>query len=99
MSANGSPVLCDFGISRIHRDGMTLAGTAILRGNARWMAIELLEHDPNVIADHSLHTKASDVWAYGMVLYVRQQYPFRYSMYAKPLVATHIRQTAVLPSE
>ncbi len=47
--------------------------TTDMRGSVRWMAIELL----SIGADESdtiyptLQSKESDVWAYGMVLYVR----------------------------
>jgi len=44
--------------------------TASMRGSARWMAIELLasslDDDPSKPVHH---TKATDVWAYGMVVY------------------------------
>ena len=66
MSRFGDPLLCDFGISRLLVDSVTITGTIHLKGSMRWMAIELLESDPNVVAEHSLHTKASDVWAFGM---------------------------------
>ena len=38
-----------------------------LKGSARWMAFELI--DPDSEKDMH-HTKASDMWAYGMVIYV-----------------------------
>lgn len=35
------------------------------RGTARWMAYELLLDSEKLV-----HTEASDIWAYGMVVYV-----------------------------
>ena len=39
-----------------------------IRGTIRWMAPELLTYDPEMKSN--LHTKASDVWAFGMTVYV-----------------------------
>ncbi len=44
-----------------------------IRGSVRWMAIELLSNeseDSESDSGPSFHSKESDVWAYGMVLYV-----------------------------
>ena len=75
MDSDGVPLLCDFGISRIVEDNFTVAGTSSLRGNTRWMSIELLDprnlQDP--ARDHEFHTKQSDIWAYGMILYVSKR--------------------------
>ena len=38
------------------------------KGSIRWMAYELLASEE----DEVKHTKESDMWAYGMVIYVRQ---------------------------
>jgi serine/threonine protein kinase len=65
-------MLTDFGISRILIESKTFTGTNSLKGNVRWMAAELLDwklHDSQ--PEHQFHTKATDVWAFGMVLYVR----------------------------
>ena len=76
MDSHGVPMLSDFGISRIVEESVTVSGTSSLRGNIRWMSIELL--DPRILNEsntkHEFHTKQSDVWAYGMVLYVSIQF-------------------------
>ena len=78
MNPNGVPLLTDFGISRIVENSVTVTGTSSLGGNARWMSIELF--DPSILEDsnrnHGLHTKQSDVWAYGMVVYVSDNLGF-----------------------
>ena len=71
MTSQGVPVLSDFGISRVIAGSQTITGTSSLRGCVTWMASELLNpsaysHGPS----HQLHTKSSDVWAFGMILYV-----------------------------
>ena len=78
MNPNGVPLLTDFGISRIVENSVTVTGTSSLGGNARWMSIELF--DTSILEDsdrnHELHTKRSDIWAYGMVLYVSDDLGF-----------------------
>ena len=65
MTHDGRPVLSDFGISRLLINSKTFAGTTSIKGNTRWMAPELIEETAS-----KSHTKSSDVWAFGMVLYV-----------------------------
>lgn len=74
MNIDGIPLLTDFGISRIVEESVTLTGTSSLKGNTRWMSIELLNPDilEGSTKKHEFHTKQSDVWAYGMVLYVSE---------------------------
>lgn len=69
MNHEGRPLLSDFGVSRIIVESVTITGTASLKGNLRYMAPELLK-EPPMNPNHKLHTKESDVWAFGMVLYV-----------------------------
>ena len=76
-------MISDFGISRLIEESATVMGTTSLKGCIRWMAIELIEPqteltsipetEPEYLQQrrHNFHTKPSDVWAYGMVLYVR----------------------------
>lgn len=64
------PVLTDFGISRVHVESCTIAGTQKLRGSIRYMAPELLSHNESELSTHHLHTKASDIWAFGMCAHV-----------------------------
>ena len=70
MSAEGKPKITDFGISRIVINSMTIAGPTAVKGNTRWMAPELFSLDESV-SEHPAHTKQTDVWAFGMVVYVR----------------------------
>ena len=63
-------MIADFGVSRLLVESMTLAGTNSLKGSIRWMAVELVDSQDSASAAHQFHTKASDVWAFGMVLYV-----------------------------
>lgn len=46
------------------------SGSACAAGSARWMAKELLMVDWDDV-NYGKHTKATDVWAFGMVVYVR----------------------------
>jgi serine/threonine protein kinase len=75
ISQDGRPVLSDFGVSRLLINSVTIAGTTSLKGAARWMAPELMAPELMSPADtpptHEFHTKATDVWAFGMVVYVR----------------------------
>lgn len=71
VSSDERPIITDFGVSRLLVDGVTVAGTSSLKGNVRWMAIELIDPQaPLGTQIHQLHTKATDMWAFGMVLYV-----------------------------
>lgn len=65
-------MLCDFGISRVVIESKTMTGTTSLKGNIRWMAVELLHPHAHAgdAAKHQFHTRESDVWAYGMVVNV-----------------------------
>ncbi|KLO08684.1 kinase-like protein [Schizopora paradoxa] len=69
VSDEGHPLLADFGISRVMSASTTLTfGSSCTAGSARWMAKELLMvawDDPN----SGKHSKATDVWAFGMVVY------------------------------
>ena len=64
-------MLSDFGVSRLLVNSMTVAGTSSLKGVMRWMAPELIIPNEDIQMKHSFHTKATDVWAFGMVAYVR----------------------------
>ena len=75
INHDGKPMLTDFGISRIVQEGLTITRTSTLKGNVRWMAIELV--NPSAFAEatqkHEFQTFASDVWAYGMVVFVSKK--------------------------
>ncbi|EJC99172.1 kinase-like protein, partial [Fomitiporia mediterranea MF3/22] len=63
----GDPLICDFGISRMLSSTVTFAGATSggIKGSMRWMAYELLD-----FSSDGHHTKESDVWAFGMTVYV-----------------------------
>jgi serine/threonine protein kinase len=77
VDSHGNPVISDFGTSRLLVNNRTVAGTKKMKGNVRWMAIELMKEQPVPPTDnsdnapHNFHTKESDIWAFGMVIYVR----------------------------
>jgi len=70
VSEDGEPLLADYGISRFMASFHSFGGTTTdISGSARWMAIELLFIGSEADSSPSFHSKESDVWAYGMVLY------------------------------
>jgi serine/threonine protein kinase len=69
IADDGRAVLSDFGISRVWVNNATITAPTSVMGSCRWMAPELLGSADE--QDHPSHTKASDVWAFGMVVYVR----------------------------
>lgn len=62
-------MLCDFGISRALLESGSRSNS--FKGSLRWMAIELLFPGNIGTEKNPRHSKATDVWAYGMVVYVR----------------------------
>ena len=69
VNSAGIPKLSDFGISRLVRDDVTVTGTTAFNFSSRWLAFELIDPS-NAAGTARLHTKKTDVWALGMVLYV-----------------------------
>lgn len=73
IDENGSPLLGDFGLSRIcNTKGFT---TKNVMGSIRWMSPELLREWTNTPQSDSSRdddivrtTKASDIWAFGMTI-------------------------------
>lgn len=67
MDDDGNPLLCDFGISRMLEKTATypISHTTAtgLRGTVRYMSKELLK-------ENASHTESSDIWAFGMTIYV-----------------------------
>ena len=76
-SMTGTPLLVDFGFSRIvvsDKDGLgDVLNTVNFYGTAAWTAIELLS-DPTDSAEVPLQTKQSDVWAFAMTVVVRSRF-------------------------
>ncbi|PAV17431.1 kinase [Pyrrhoderma noxium] len=75
ISPEGDPKLMDFGISHMLSTTTQYAETATSGeiGSIPWMAPELLNP-----ADTCIHTLASDIWAFGMVVFetLTKKYPF-----------------------
>ena len=69
MSRVGTPLIADFGNSR-REDDRTSAISTIPTGSVRWMAKELLVASLDTRYTHMYHTKATDVWAFAMVIVV-----------------------------
>lgn len=66
-----TPLICDFGISRMldssQSNFVSTTHDGQIKGSARWMAIELYSATGET---EPIHTKETDVWAFGMTLYV-----------------------------
>ena len=90
MSSDDRPkaLLTDFGISRVLNPGaMTVQlvpGDDSPGGTVRFMAKEMLYGD---MSSGDFYTKATDVWAFGMTIYVwNKSYFFRYDRLASLLI-------------
>lgn len=68
MTSSGVPRLTGFNLSRI-----LAYSKPDDAGTTRWMAPELLRGDE----DEAQKTKESDMWAFGMIIYVRNFFSFR----------------------
>ncbi len=69
ISQTGQPLLSDFGLSLALSQSASWATTtsALTKGTVRWMAKELfVPGNPS-----PKHDEKSDIWAFGMVVYVR----------------------------
>lgn len=83
MDDHGVPMLTDFGISRASIYSFEPFKTSRYsepKGTFPWMAYELLEFfecsmNPKACQAKIICTKASDMWAFGMVIYVRPCFP------------------------
>ena len=71
IAEDGCAVVSDFEVSRLLEYNGKIPGTNTLKANTRWTARELLG-PANEKSGDRVHTKASDVWAFGMVVYVRR---------------------------
>ena len=69
ISSSGKPLLADFGLSVALSHSTTVSTAHGSKGTTRWLAIELL--NPDSIPSH---TEMSDIWAFGMVIYVCLQH-------------------------
>lgn len=66
ISSNDTPLLADFGLSLTLTESQTV-NTTSTRGSLRWMSPELFGSG----GEPSRHNKMSDIWAFGMLAYVR----------------------------
>lgn len=65
ISADGAPLLSDFGIaSLLTSSTFSMSVNGGMKGTARWMAAELLNQAGTV------PSKETDVWSFGMTVYV-----------------------------
>lgn len=74
VSRSGEARVADFGLSHVYA-GSTSALAATLnpsgtKGSSRWMAMELFDFEYELDAVKT-PDKESDVWSFGMVVYVR----------------------------
>ena len=71
MSPEGNPKLMDFGISHMMSNAIQYTETATTgdKGSVQWMAPELLNPE-DTDGCPCVHTQASDIWAFGMVVLV-----------------------------
>jgi serine/threonine protein kinase len=61
------------------------------------MAPELLIGNPTEeMAGHQAHTKATDVWAFGMVVYVRLNFLRRTAVHKVSCIGSLVSETALL---
>lgn len=70
MTTDGIPMLADFGVSRAliySNKDLNTSTYGRFKGTPRWMAYELVVKNPN---NEVICAEASDMWAYGMVIYV-----------------------------
>lgn len=67
ISANGVPLLADFGLSHLmFATSTNEPATDAGKGDVRWQAPELVIPSEDFITPEEIHTKESDVWAFGM---------------------------------
>ena len=69
ISESGIPQICDFGMSRLivaSQSSLWQTTADSLKGSIRWLAIEFLK--PGKLQYR--HTKETDIWAFGMTIYV-----------------------------
>lgn len=67
MERNGNVLLCDFGLSKIQRDGiLQYQTTSSVKFNAPWAAPEIIF--PSETPDNDSVVKSSDVYSFGSVM-------------------------------
>ncbi|KZO99041.1 kinase-like protein [Calocera viscosa TUFC12733] len=73
INSNGRACLAGFSLTRFHGNGQTGDwsddDTGILLGHIRWMAPERLDPERYGMTLHTSNTTATDIYAFGMVIY------------------------------
>ena len=69
-------MLSNFGSSRSVEDEVTTSEMRSSKCSINWMAIELVSDTEGTAKPKLLHTKKSDIWSYGMVVYVRDYFSY-----------------------
>lgn len=88
VSDAGIPQICDFGLSRLTAASLHQTTTDSLRGSIRWLSFEFL----NGGEYQNKHTKETDVWAFGMTIYVSIRRPYRLLMTIYPILTFRINR-------
>ena len=82
MSSEGQPLICDFGLSRVVPESVSLSNsTNNMRGSTRWMAAEFFIYDGKGRQFMTNHTKESDVWGFGATVYVSLPFYILYRLH------------------
>jgi serine/threonine protein kinase len=69
-------MLTDFGVSRVIATSNVTTDTTSFKGSTRWMAPELLEFDETRAHEPVQSDEKTDIWAFGMTIYVSKCKPF-----------------------
>ena len=77
VSDTGSPLICDFGCARMADASQSFANfTSGIKGTQRYLAYELLVALSLSTEGSSGHTPKTDVWAFGMTVFVSRNAEF-----------------------
>jgi len=68
VSSTGTPLLTDFGISKLQSSSTTGYNTETIRGSTRWLACEFFEISDNDDEPPPTHNEKTDVWSFGMTI-------------------------------
>lgn len=72
VSETGNALICDFGCSRLADSSRTYARlTSSVKGTSRYLAYELIVPLDTEKGFSGSHTLKTDVWAFGMTIFVR----------------------------
>ena len=98
MISNSDPpeaIICDFGTSRIIEASLELGRPSLReKGTVRWLAYELI-----LGIGSNEHSKETDIWAFGMTIYVSSRLHFLTRPKRSPLQGTFVSEVAVLSTQ